>query len=208
MRGPLSSAHVTMAPVPQASDSDLSAMLASDPAVGDVLVSGSQIAERVAELGAQITADYSGREPLLVAVLKGAVMFASDLSRAIDLPVEMDFMAVSSYGSSTRSSGVVRILKDLDIDIAGRDVILVEDIVESGLTLSYLRRSLLARSPASLAVCSLLTREHNGSLNGIVDYIGFRLPPVWVIGYGLDLAQKYRNLTEIRAYDSEAADEH
>ena len=115
-------------------------MLAGDPAVGEVLVSGPEIAERVVEMGAQITADYAGREPLLVAVLKGAVMFASDLSRAIDLPVEMDFMAVSSYGSSTRSSGVVRILKDLDIDIAGRDVILVEDIVESGLTLSYLRR--------------------------------------------------------------------
>ena len=168
-------------------------MLAGDPAVGEVLVSGPEIAERVAELGTQITADYAGRQPLLVAVLKGAVMFASDLSRAIDLPVEMDFMAVSSYGSSTRSSGVVRILKDLDIDIAGRDVILVEDIVESGLTLSYLRRS-------------LLTREHNGSLNGLVDYIGFRLPPVWVIGYGLDLAQKYRNLAEIRAYDAASAD--
>ena len=182
-------------------------MLAGDPNVGEVLVSGPEIAQRVTELGAQITADYAGREPLLVAVLKGAAMFASDLSRAIDLPVEMDFMAVSSYGSSTRSSGVVRILKDLDIDIAGRDVILVEDIVESGLTLSYLRRSLLARGPASLAVCSLLTREHNGSLNGLVDYIGFRLPPVWVIGYGLDLAQKYRNLAEIRAYDSSAGDE-
>ncbi len=197
---------MTPAPASPSPQSDLDSMLAGDPAVGEVLVSGSEIAERVVELGAQITTDYAGREPLLVAVLKGAVMFASDLSRAIDLAVEMDFMAVSSYGSSTRSSGVVRILKDLDIDIAGRDVILVEDIVESGLTLSYLRRSLLARSPASLAVCSLLTREHNGSLNGLVDYIGFRLPPVWVIGYGLDLAQKYRNLAEIRACDASAAE--
>ncbi len=181
-------------------------MLADDPNVGEVLVSGPEIAERVAELGAQITADYAGRAPLLVAVLKGAVVFVSDLSRAIDLPIELDFIAVSSYGSSTRSSGVVRILKDLDVDIAGRHVILVEDIVESGLTLSYLRRSLLARGPASLAVCSLLTRASNGSLDGLVDYIGFRLPPVWVIGYGLDLGQKYRNLAEIRAYDSSVGD--
>src|SRR5690554_1379820 len=127
--------------------------------VGEVLVTSAQLQARVAELGAAITEEYEGQAPLLVGVLKGAFMFMSDLARAIDLPVEFDFMAVSSYGSATRSSGVVRIVKDLDLDLSGRHVILVEDIVDSGLTLSYLRKNLLARNPASLEVCALLVRE-------------------------------------------------
>ena len=177
----------------------------SDAALGRVLVSHSQIAERVGELGAQITADYEGSAPLLVGVLKGAVLFTSDLCRAIDLPVELDFMAVSSYGSSTRTSGVVRILKDLDVDLVDRDVILVEDIVDSGLTLSYLRRTLGARKPRSLEVCSLLVREGQTELDDLVKYVGFKVPPEWVVGYGLDVAQRYRNLPDIRAYDADAA---
>ncbi len=176
-----------------------------DPAVGRILVSQSDIADRVAELGAQITADYSGRRPLIVGVLKGAVLFTADLCRAVRLPVELDFMAVSSYGSSTRTSGVVRILKDLDVDVAGRDVILVEDIVDSGLTLSYLRRTLLARRPASLEICSLLVREAQTELDELVRYVGFKVPPEWVVGYGLDVAQQHRNLPDIHAYDAGAA---
>lgn len=176
-----------------------------DPAVGRILVSQSEIAARVAELGAQITSDYRDRAPLIVGVLKGAVLFTADLCRAVELPVELDFMAVSSYGSSTRTSGVVRILKDLDVDVAGRDVILVEDIVDSGLTLSYLRRTLLARRPASLEICSLLVREEQTDLDELVRYVGFKVPPEWVVGYGLDVAQQYRNLPDIRAYDAGAA---
>ncbi len=193
-------------------DNGLQKALASEEGIGEVLVSGEQIAERIAEIGRQITQDYQGRAPLLVVILKGAVLFASDLCRSIDLPVEMDFMAVSSYGNGTSSSGVVRILKDLDIDINGRDVILVEDIVDSGLTLQYLRKSLKARGPASLAICSLLLRESSESNPGTnknethapkVDYVGFVLPRVWVVGYGLDLAQRYRNLPDIRAFNTE-----
>lgn len=174
-----------------------------DDALGRVLVSQADIAARVAELGAQITSDYAGRAPLLVGVLKGAVLFTSDLCRNIDLPVELDFMAVSSYGSSTRTSGVVRILKDLDVDVADRDVILVEDIVDSGLTLSYLRRTLRARRPRSLEICSLLVREHQEDLDELVKYFGFKVPAEWVVGYGLDVAQRYRNLPDIRAYDAD-----
>ncbi len=175
-----------------------------DSALGRVLLSEGEIAARVAELGASITADYQGRPPLLVGVLKGAVLFISDLCRAIDLPVELDFMAVSSYGSSTKSSGVVRILKDLDLDIGDRHVILVEDIVDSGLTLSYLRRTLAARRPASLEVCSLLVREGQTDLDDLVRYVGFKVPPEWVVGYGLDVGQRFRNLRDIRAYDQDA----
>lgn len=205
-------------------DSDLHRALANEEGVGEVLFSSADITKRVAEIGQQITQDYAGRTPVIVIVLKGGMMFASDLCRVIDLPVEIDFMAVSSYGNNSSSSGVVRIMKDLDIDISGRDVIVVEDIVDSGLTLQYLRKSLNARNPASLAVCSLLLRESNGGAsngggngsasngggkssggNGVVvldvDYVGFELPPVWVVGYGLDLAQRYRNLPDIRAYD-------
>src|SRR6202158_4458081 len=132
---------------------------AGDPALGDVVVSEADLQRRIGELGRQITADYQGRVPLLVGVLKGAFVFMSDLARAIQLPVEFDFMAVASYGSATKTSGVVRIVKDLDLDLTKRHVLVVEDIVDSGLTLSYLRRNLLARNPASLAVCALLVRE-------------------------------------------------
>ena len=176
-----------------------------DPALGRVLVSQEEIVRRVAELGEEITEAYAGREPLIVGVLKGAVLFASDLCRAVRLPVELDFMAVSSYGSSTRTSGVVRILKDLDVDLADRDVILVEDIIDSGLTLSYLRRTLAARRPASLEVCSLLVREDRTDLDELVRFVGFRVPGEWVVGYGLDVAQTYRNLPNIRAYDASHA---
>ena len=146
-----------------------------------------------------LPADYAGRPPLLICVLKGAFLFMADLARAIDLPVEVDFMAVSSYGAATKTSGVVRIVKDLDIDLSDRHVLLVEDIVDSGLTLRFLRRNLLARNPASVEVCSLLVREGAEEDTGI-RYVGFRIPPDFVIGYGLDVAERYRNLGDIRAY--------
>ena len=171
-----------------------------DPLLGSVVVSADDVAKRVAELGAEITADYADRPPLLVGVLKGAAMFMSDLSRAITLPVEFDFMAVSSYGSATRTSGVVRILKDLDLDLTDRDVIVVEDIVDSGLTLQYLRKNLKARGPRSLEVCALLVKE--GLQKGDLDlrYVGFRIPPAFVVGYGLDVAERYRNLSAVHEY--------
>lgn len=167
--------------------------------IGRVVIAADDLAARVSELGATITADYQGRSPLLVGVLKGAFVFMSDLAREIDLPVELDFMAVSSYGESTRSSGVVRIVKDLETDIEGRDVILVEDIVDSGLTLRYLRTLLGDRRPASLEVCALLVRE--GAKTGDVRYFGFPIPPDFVVGYGLDVAQHYRELDSIRVFD-------
>lgn len=166
----------------------------ANPELGTLVVGEDELATRVAELGRQITADYAEEPPLLVGVLKGAFVFMSDLSRAIDLPVEFDFMAVASYGSSTRTSGVVRIVKDLDLDLTGRHVLLVEDIVDSGLTLSYLRRNLVARKPASLAVCSLLVRDGEGADDLDLTYVGFRVPPDFVVGYGLDLDERYRNL--------------
>jgi hypoxanthine phosphoribosyltransferase len=171
-----------------------------DTALGDVVVGEQQIAARIAELGAQITADYADDPPLLVGVLKGAFVFMADLARAIRLPVEIDFMAVSSYGASTRSSGVVRIVKDLDIDLAGRRVILVEDIVDSGLTLTYLRRNLLAREPASLDVCALFVRQGNQKTEEELRYVGFEIPPAFVLGYGLDVAERYRNLPYVCEY--------
>ncbi|MBC8365481.1 MAG: hypoxanthine phosphoribosyltransferase [Actinobacteria bacterium] len=173
-------------------------------APGRVLISEEELATRVRELGASITADYAGRAPLLVGVLKGAFMFMSDLARAVDLPVEFDFMAVSSYGHSTRSSGVVRIVKDLDIDLAERDVILVEDIVDSGLTLSYLRKILMSRNPASLEVCALLVRDSDDYDESMLRYVGFRVPDDFLVGYGLDVAERFRNLTEIRVLDQGA----
>lgn len=164
-----------------------------DERVGEVLISDAQLQQRVGELGAQITKDYAGRRPLLVGVLKGAFVFMGDLARAIDLPVEVDFMAVSSYGHATRTSGVVRIVKDLDLDLTDRHVIVVEDIVDSGLTLSYLRRYLEARGPASLEVCALLVRGAN-SHDLDLRYVGFRIGEEFVVGYGLDAAERYRNL--------------
>lgn len=168
--------------------------------VGRTLVSEAEINQRVRELGAQITKDYAGKNPLLVAVLRGAYMFLADLSREIDLPVEIDFMAVSSYGNQTASSGVVRILKDLDEDLEGRHVIVVEDIIDSGLTLSYLRRNLQNRAAASVEVCALLVREGRQKVDEEIAYIGFELPPDFVVGYGLDASGKYRNLPYIAEY--------
>ena len=176
-----------------------------DPYVGHVVVTEDQLRARVAELGKEITADYADRPPLLVGVLKGAFMFMSDLARAIDLPVEFDFMAVSSYGSATKTSGVVRIVKDLDLDLSGRHVLLVEDIVDSGLTLNYLRKNLKARSPASLEVCALLVRQGLQRRDPGLRYVGFRIPPDFVIGYGLDVAERYRNLPYVCVYSGPEA---
>jgi hypoxanthine phosphoribosyltransferase len=163
------------------------------------VVSAEELRERVLALGAVITADYEGRAPLLVGVLKGAYMFMSDLARAIRLPVEVDFMAVSSYGSATRTSGIVRIVKDLDADLTGRHVLVVEDIVDSGLTLSYLQRYLHARGPASLEVCALLVKEGQQRAALRLRYVGFTIPPDFVVGYGLDVDERFRNLPSIHA---------
>ncbi len=171
-----------------------------DPCLGDVVVNETQLSSRVAELGGEISVDYEGRAPLLVGVLKGAYTFMADLARQITLPVECDFMAVASYGSATRTSGVVRIVKDLDLDLTGRHVILVEDIIDSGLTLQYLRKNLAARGPASLEVCALLLREGHQKRDPELRYVGFRIPPDFVIGYGLDVAERYRNLPYVCAY--------
>ena len=165
----------------------------SDP-IGETLVEPDRLAERVRELGAEISAEYAGRDLLLVGVLKGAVFFLSDLMRHLKVPCEVDFMAVASYGSSTDSSGVVRILKDLDAPIEGRDVLIVEDIVDSGLTLSYLLRTMRARDPASLEVCALLTKPERRKVNLPIRYTGFEIPNRFVIGYGLDYGEKFRNL--------------
>jgi hypoxanthine phosphoribosyltransferase len=176
------------------------ALFENDPHLGRIVIDEKALQERVSELGAQITADYAGRAPLLVGVLKGAFMFMSDLARAIDLPVEFDFMAVSSYGSATRTSGVVRIIKDLDLDLTGRHVVIVEDIVDSGLTLAYLRKNLAARNPASVEVCALLLKEGLQKVDPDLRYVGFRIPPAFVVGYGLDVAERYRNLPFIAEY--------
>jgi len=173
---------------------------ASDPDVGRIVVTADELQARIAELGKELTSDYAGRPPLLVGVLKGAFMFMSDLARAIDLPVEFDFMAVSSYGSATRTSGVVRILMDLDLDLSDRHVVIVEDIVDSGLTLAYLRKNLAARGPASLEVCALLLKEGLQKVDPDLRYVGFRIPPDFVVGYGLDVGERYRNLPYIAEY--------
>ncbi len=170
------------------------------PEVGPVLVDQDRLAVRVAELGAQITADYADEPPLLVAVLKGAMLFMSDLCRAIALPVDVDFMAVSSYGSATRTSGVVRIVKDLDAELDGRHVLVVEDIIDSGLTLNYLRRYLHARNPESVEVCALLVKEGEQRVELDLRYIGFTIPPDFVVGYGLDVDERYRNLGGVHKY--------
>lgn len=173
----------------------------ADPNIGPVVVSAADLEVRIAELGAEITRDYADRAPvLLVGVLKGAFVFMSDLARAIDLPVEFDFMAVSSYGSATKTSGVVRIVKDLDMDLTGRHVLLVEDIVDTGLTLSYVRKNLQARNPASLEVCALLVRKGLQKHDPGLRYVGFPIPPDFVIGFGLDVGERYRNLPDVCAY--------
>jgi hypoxanthine phosphoribosyltransferase len=177
---------------------------AGDPALGRIVVPRHAIRQRVAELGAAITEDYRGRPPLLVGVLKGAFMFMSDLARAIKLPVDVDFMAVASYGTATKTSGVVRIVKDLDADLAGRHVLVVEDIVDSGLTLSYLNRYLLSRNPASLEVCTLLLKTDQQRTKIDLAYIGFEIAPDFVVGYGLDVAEAYRNLPDLRIFAGES----
>ncbi|HEV3048004.1 MAG TPA: hypoxanthine phosphoribosyltransferase [Solirubrobacteraceae bacterium] len=168
--------------------------LSSAPELGEVLVSAEDLQRRVAELGEQISRDYAGRSLLLIGVLKGAVFFLSDLMRFIDIPVEVDFMAVASYGSATDSSGVVRILKDLDAAIEDRDVLIVEDIVDSGLTLQYLLRNLGSRGPRSLEVCALLTKPERRKVDLPTRYVGFEIPDRFVVGYGLDYAERHRNL--------------
>jgi hypoxanthine phosphoribosyltransferase len=165
-----------------------------DDAIGEILVQADDLQHRVREMAARISEDYAGRDLLLIGILKGAVFFLADLMRHLDIPCEVDFMAVSSYGSATDSSGVVRILKDLDAPLAGRDVLIVEDIVDSGLTLQYLLRTLEARGPASLEVCALLTKPDRRKVDLPARYIGFEIPDKFAIGYGLDYAEKYRNL--------------
>ena len=168
--------------------------LFSDPALEPLVKSQEEIARRIRELGAQITRDYADHPPLLICILKGAFVFLADLVREIRLPLEVDFMAVSSYGASTKSSGVVRIVKDLDIELQDRHVLLVEDIVDSGLTLNYLARNLLARKPADFRVCALFVRQGNQKTAIDLSYVGFEIPPSFVLGYGLDVAERFRNL--------------
>jgi hypoxanthine phosphoribosyltransferase len=162
--------------------------------VGQVLIDEDALQGRIRELGREISDDYAGRDLLLIGVLKGAVFFMADLMRQLTVTCEVDFMAISSYGGATDSSGVVRILKDLDINIENRDVLVVEDIIDSGLTLSYLMRNLEAREPASLEICALLTKPDRREIDVPVRYVGFEIPNRFVIGYGLDFAERYRNL--------------
>jgi hypoxanthine phosphoribosyltransferase len=162
--------------------------------VGEILIDETALQGRIAELGEEISGFYAGRDPLLVGVLKGAVFFMADLMRHLTVPCEVDFMAISSYGAATDSSGVVRILKDLDINIEGRDVLVVEDIIDSGLTLSYLIRNLESREPRSLEVAALLTKPARREIDVPVRWVGFEIPNRFVVGYGLDFAERYRNL--------------
>ncbi|MQA73861.1 MAG: hypoxanthine phosphoribosyltransferase [Solirubrobacterales bacterium] len=171
----------------------------ADGAIGEVLVAAEDLERRVRELGAEISRDYAGRDLVMIGVLKGAVLFIADLMRELEVPCEIDFMAVSSYGSATDSSGVVRILKDLDAAIEGRDVLVVEDIVDSGLTLHYLLKTLHAREPRSLEVCALLTKPERRRVDLPIRYVGFEIPNRFVIGYGLDHGQRYRNLRYVAA---------
>jgi hypoxanthine phosphoribosyltransferase len=166
----------------------------AEQGVGEIMIEQDRLQARIRELGEEVSRDYTGRDLLLVGVLKGAVFFMADLMRELTVPCEIDFMAISSYGAQTDSSGVVRILKDLDTYIAGRDVLVVEDIIDSGLTLSYLMRSLKARKPGSLEVCALMTKPERREIEVPVRYVGFEIPNKFVIGYGLDFAERYRNL--------------
>jgi hypoxanthine phosphoribosyltransferase len=168
--------------------------LLHDEHIGEILVQADELQHRIREMAADVSRDYKGRDLLLIGVLKGAVFFLADLMRHLDIPCEVDFMAVSSYGSSTDSSGVVRILKDLDAPLEGRDVLIVEDIVDSGLTLQYLMRTLQARNPASIEVCALLTKPERRKVDTPARYVGFEIPDKFAIGYGLDYAERYRNL--------------
>jgi hypoxanthine phosphoribosyltransferase len=172
-----------------------------DGTIGEILVSEGALTQRVTELAGEVSRDYEGRDLLLIGVLKGAVFFLSDLMRQLRVPCEVDFMAVASYGSATKSSGVVRILKDLDAPIEGRDVLIVEDIVDSGLTLQYLLRNLAGRNPASLEVCALLIKPDRRKVDLDTRYVGFEIPNRFAIGYGLDHAERYRNLPYVAALD-------
>jgi hypoxanthine phosphoribosyltransferase len=183
----------------------LPAPMTRDESIGEILVQPDELEHRVRELGAEISRDYAGRDLLLIGVLKGAVFFLADLMRQIDVPCEVDFMAVSSYGSSTDTSGVVRILKDLDAPLEGRDVLIVEDIVDSGLTLQYLMRTLETRGPASLEVCALLTKPDRRVVKLPARYVGFEIPDKFAIGYGLDYAERYRNLPYVATLQLEGA---
>ncbi|MDI6800097.1 MAG: hypoxanthine phosphoribosyltransferase [Actinomycetota bacterium] len=166
--------------------------------VGEILITADEIEGRIEELAEKITGDYKEKDLLLVGILRGAVIFIGDLVRKIDIPLQIDFMAVSSYGSSTKTSGVVRILKDIDVDIKGKDVLIVEDIIDSGLTLKYLIRNLLSRKPASLKICALLRKDVERKASIDIDYCGFEVPDKFIVGYGLDFDEKYRNLRDIR----------
>jgi hypoxanthine phosphoribosyltransferase len=175
----------------------------TDPRIGDILVQPDELEHRVRELAHEISRDYTGGDLLLIGVLKGAVFFLSDLMRHLEVECEVDFMAVSSYGSSTDSSGIVRILKDLDAPIEGRDVLIVEDIVDSGLTLSYLFRMLRARNPKTLEVCALLTKPERREVDLPIRYVGFEIPNRFAIGYGLDHAERFRNLPYVAVLEGE-----
>jgi hypoxanthine phosphoribosyltransferase len=168
--------------------------LLQDEHIGEILVQADELQHRIREMAAEVSRDYKGRDLLLIGVLTGPVFFLADLMRHLDVPCEVDFMAVSSYGSSTDSSGVVRILKDLDAPLEGRNVLIVEDIVDSGLTLQYLMRTLEARNPASIEVCALLTKPERRKVDTPARYVGFEIPDKFAIGYGLDYAERYRNL--------------
>ena len=170
-----------------------------DEHIGEVIVQADELQHRIKELAAEVSRDYAGKDLLLIGVLKGAVFFLADLMRQLDIQCEVDFMAVASYGSSTDSSGVVRILKDLDAPLEGRHVLIVEDIVDSGLTLQYLMRTLEARGPASLEVCALLTKPERRQVETPARYVGFEIPDKFAIGYGLDYAERYRNLPYVAA---------
>src|SRR3954470_23155504 len=172
-----------------------------DAAIGEILVPADELQRRVEDMAAEISRDYEGRDLVMIGILKGAVLFLGDLMRFMSVPCEIDFMALSSYGSETDSSGVVRILKDLDASIEGRDVLIVEDIIDSGLTLQYLMRSLKTRNPASLEVCALLTKPERLRVDLSPRYVGFEIPNRFAIGYGLDHAQRYRNLSYVAALD-------
>ena len=196
-------------PIDQQSQQTSAATLLSHVAefeqdIEQILITGDDVQAKIRELGDRITEDYRGRDLLLVGVLKGAFVVMADLSRHIRLPLQFDFMAVSSYGAATKTSGVVRIMKDLDRDIEGKDVLLVEDIVDSGLTLAYLLRNLRARKPASLEVCALLRKPEVQQVSLDIKYKGFEIPPVFVVGYGLDFAEKYRNLPYVATLKPEA----
>jgi hypoxanthine phosphoribosyltransferase len=174
-------------------------------AIDQTLIGGDELSKRVGELAQQVSADYEGKELVLVCVLKGAVFFLADLARRLAIPCSLDFMAVSSYGSATDSSGTVRILKDLDMDIQDKHVLIIEDIIDSGLTLSYLMKNLTARKPASLEICALLTKPSRRRINLACKYVGFEIPDEFVVGYGLDFAERFRTLDYIATLKADSA---